>query len=196
MHKIIAIIAISSSFFTMPVFSQDVEELQALSGKKIAIGLNLFTSTNSVDIGSSVDNDSNGLALNVAYLLAENWRVQGYYQYESYENSIYAGGDNDRLNELGVNLIRVFDIGAKFSPFAQAGLGYGWMDLEANTESSANATSLKLGIGVIYQFIPSFEAVAGLDLQYRDWTDVQIGFDDLEADETSSKLYLGANFIF
>ena len=194
MNKVIAIIVMGSSLFTSAVFSQDIEKKQ--SDKKIAVGINLFSGFNEIDSNSSVDNDSSSVKLNVAYLFSDDWRVQGYFQHEKYNDSVYTGGENDSLNELGIDVIRSFDTGSKFLPFVQLGLGIGQMDLEGNTQSSATATSIKLGAGIIYKFIPSFEAVAGLDVQYRDWTDIQIGYESYSVDETSSQLYLGANFLF
>ena len=173
---------------------------QAQSDSKIYTGLDIVAGINNFDndMGGAVDksNNSYGAKLKVGYIFAQDWRVQGYYQYESYSSTVYPDKSNDVLNELGVDLIREFDISSKFTPFAQVGLGYGLLDLSDNTLSSAEAGSIKIGGGAMYKITPKIEALAGLDIQYRDWTDTNVGFSDYDISEISTKLYIGMNYHF
>ena len=166
------------------------------------VGLDLSTSSNTfsldnVTTGASadVDDDSDGFKLKFGANLDEGWRVQGYFQHETYDLPVY-DNTNDELNEIGVDFIKGFEVTPEFSPFIQAGLGYGWMDVEGYSESTANSVSLKLGAGVMYKITPTFEAIAGIDFQYRNWEDAKILSQTVEIDETSTKFYIGANIHF
>jgi len=164
------------------------------------VGLDVFTSSNTFTLealGDSVDadDDSDGFKLKFGANLEEGWRVQGYYQHETYDETLY-DDTNDVLNEIGVDVIKGFEVTPEFSPFIQAGLGYGWMDVEGYSENTANDVSLKLGAGVMYQITPTFEAIAGVDLQYRNWSDLMVGTTTIEISEKSTKFYIGANIHF
>ena len=170
--------------------------------KQFYVGLDAFTSNNTIDLkntttgaSADVDDDSDGFKLKFGANLDDGWRVQGYYQHETYDLPIY-DNTNDELNEIGVDVIKGFEVTPEFSPFIQAGLGYGWMDIEGYTDSTANSVSLKFGGGVMYKITPMFEAVAGIDFQYRNWEDAVILSQTIEIDETSTKFYIGANIHF
>lgn len=163
-------------------------------------GLDVFTSSNTFTLeanGVSVDadDDSDGFKLKFGAALDEGWRVQGYYQHETYDLPIY-DSTNDKLSEIGVDVIKGFEVTPEFSPFIQAGLGYGWMDVEGYSDDTANEVSLKVGAGVMYKFAPTFEAIAGVDFQYRNWSNLTVLGTEIEIDETSTKFYVGANIHF
>lgn len=170
--------------------------------KQFYLGLDAFTSSNTFDLknattgaSADVDDDSDGFKLKFGANLDDGWRVQGYFQHEVYDLPIY-DNTNDELNEIGVDVIKGFEVTPEFSPFIQAGLGYGWMDIQGYSESTANEVSLKVGAGVMYKVTPMFEAIAGIDFQYRNWTDVTLLNQRIEIDEGSTKFYIGANFHF
>lgn len=166
------------------------------------VGLDVFSSNNTFTLENSVtgasadvDVDSDGFKLKFGATLNEGWRVQGYYQHETYDETLY-DATNDVLNEIGVDVIKGFEVTSEFSPFIQAGLGYGWMDVEGYSDDTVNEVSLKLGAGVMYKITPTFEAIAGIDFQYRNWSDLQIGSTTIEIDEKITKFYIGANIHF
>lgn len=164
------------------------------------VGLDLIGSSNTITtkIGSfetDRDNDSSGFKLKFGALLDEGWRLQGYYLNETYDRAIF-DATNDNLNEIGLDVIKGFEITPQFSPFLQAGIGYGWMDINGYNDSSINSFSIKLGAGIMYKVTEMFELIAGLDLQARAWEDIVIGPVTTETSETSSKLYIGANLHF
>lgn len=172
------------------------EDSQFYAGLDVFSSSNTFTLENaSTGASADVDVDSDGFKLKFGANLDEGWRVQGYYQHETYDEPLY-DNTNDVLSEIGVDVIKGFEVTPKFSPFIQAGLGYGWMDVEGYSESTANSVSLKFGAGVMYKVTPMFEALAGIDFQYRNWTDLQLGTTTIEIDETATKFYIGANFHF
>lgn len=167
---------------------------------ELYIGLDVFASSNTftletLGISADTDVDSDGFKLKFGSTLNEGWRVQGYYQNETYDRALY-DNTNDTLNEIGVDLIKGFEVTPEFSPFIQAGLGYGWMDVEGYSESTAKEVDLKLGAGVMYRFTSSFEGIAGVDFQYRNWSDLELLGNTIEISEKSTKFYLGANIHF
>ena len=164
------------------------------------VGLDAFTSSNTFTLealgaSADVDNDSDGFKLKFGSTLNEGWRVQGYFQHETYDETLY-DDKNDALNEIGVDVIKGFEVTPEFSPFIQVGLGYGWMDVEGYSESTANEVSLKLGAGVMYKITPTFEVIAGIDFQHRTWSELQVGTVTIDITEKSTKPYIGANFHF
>ena len=75
-------------------------------------------------------------------------------------------------------------------------MGYGWMNVDGYTDDSIAAVSMKIGTGAMYKVTENIELLAGVDLQYRKWQDVQIGVNTIEMSEKSTKLYAGLNFHF
>jgi len=70
------------------------------------------------------------------------------------------------------------------------------MSVDKYSESSASEVGLKIGGGVMYSITPEFDLLAGIDLQYRNWTDVVEGSNAFAIDETSIQFYIGSNFNF
>jgi opacity protein-like surface antigen len=158
------------------------------------IGDNTFT-TKIGRISTDFDNDSNGAKIKIGARFAETWRIQGYFLYESYDDPVY-GSKNSNLNELGADVIKAFPVTENFAPFVQVGIGIGRVKLEDASESSANEVSGKAGGGVFYKFNTHFEGVAGIDLQGRNWSDIEILGTRIERSEGSIKYYIGTNYFF
>ena len=164
------------------------------------VGLDVFGSGNTFTYevaGSStdVDNDSSGFKLKFGAVSNDGWRVQGYWQNETYDRPFY-DNKNDVLNEIGVDIIKGFEVTPEFCPFVQIGLGYGWMNVENYNEDTANEVSLKIGGGMMYKFTPAFEGILGIDLQHRAWSDRVVLGIPINISENSSKVYIGANIHF
>ncbi len=191
MKNLVLISLLSLGLFTTSAVAEE---------SRFYTGLDLFSSTNTFkeklgSVSVDVDDDSDGFKLKLGTVLNEGWRVQGYYQREIYDIPVY-DNTNDVLNEIGVDVIKGFEVTPEFNPFLQAGMGLGWMDVEGYSNNTANTLSLKIGAGVMYAFTPTFEAIIGIDLQYRDWEDVETIFGTIELSETTTKLYIGANIHF
>lgn len=191
MNKLITTVLLTIGlFFTNAV----AEEAQ------MYVGLDLISSDNTVTkkvgtIETDADNDSDGFKLKFGALLNDGWRLQGYYLNETYDKPII-DGKHDTLNEIGLDVIKGFEVTPKLSPFIQGGIGYGWMDIQGYNESSINSFSVKLGAGVMYKITTNFELLAGLDLQARGWEDISFLTTTIKTSEASSKLYIGANVHF
>ena len=169
------------------------------------VGLDLINSSNTftVDVAggsADVDDDSSGFKLKFGSALSDGLRVQAYFLRETYDETLF-DDKNDVLNEIGLDLIKGFEVTPEFSPFIQAGIGYGWMDVEGLSETSIKEVSVKIGAGVMYKVTPAFELLAGIDFQARAWQDIELfipnyGTVTVETSEKSTKLYIGANVHF
>lgn len=177
----------------------------AADESNLYVGLDIISSSNTftVDVAggsADFDDDSSAFKLKFGSALSDGWRLQGYFLHETYDETIF-DDKNDALNEIGLDLIKGFEVTPEFSPFIQAGIGYGWMDVEGLSESSIKEVSVKIGAGVMYKVTPTFELLAGVDFQVRKWQDIELfipnyGTYTVETSEKSTKLYIGANVHF
>ena len=170
------------------------------------VGVDILKNTHSItaDISghasSSQDFDSNSFKIKLGTVSENGWRVQGYFEVLTYDKTLF-DDTNDGLMELGVDVIKGFDITPKVTPFIQVGAGFGVMSIKEATQDSISEFSLKVGVGIAYKIVPSFELIAGADLQYRAWQEI-IYYDLLgdtvtrQTTESNTKLYIGGNFHF
>lgn len=191
MKKTMITIMLAASLFTANALA---EESTVYLGLDVVGSDNTFTQKLGA-VSLDVDDDSKGYKLKFGASLSEGWRVQAYYQRETYDIPVY-DNTHDVLNEIGADVIKGFEVTPEFNPFLQAGMGLGWMKVNGYADNTANTLSLKLGAGLMYKFTPVFEGIAGIDLQYRDWEDVETFLGTIELSETSSRFYIGANFHF
>lgn len=174
---------------------------QALASENsMYVGLDVLKSNNTFTVeanGGSADVDSNSQAFKLKIGSASNngWRMQGYVLRETYDDTLF-DATHDTLTELGLDIIKGFEITPEFSPFVQVGFGYGWMDVDGYTDNSIKEFNLKAGAGVMYKVTPKFELLAGLDFQHKRWQDIKVGSVTVETTENSTKLYVGANYHF
>ena len=180
-------------------------QLMANESSDFYVGLDYFKSSNTITVdalGQSFegDNDSAGFRLKFGADLEDNWRVQGYLLREVYDETLF-DDTNDELYEIGVEVVKAFEVTPEFLPFVQVGIGTGAMSVEGYNESSISEVSLKAGLGVMYKITPEVEVLAGFDYQYKQWQDVElldVGFntETLETSEKSTRFYVGANYHF
>lgn len=189
MKKIISIALLGSSILSTQMLANDMY-----------VGLDAISSSTTFTLealGTEVDADDDAKAfkLKLGTVNDNGFRVQLYYLHETYDIPVF-DASNDVLNEIGVDIIQGFEVTPEFSPFIQAGLGYGWMNVDGYTDSSIAEYSLKIGVGVMYKVVESVELIAGVDLEYRRWQDISYGAVTVETSEKSTKLYVGANYRF
>ena len=199
MHKILPTILFLSTLMVNHTLANDTSELY--------IGVDFFKSSNKMTYKENStqvdgpDRDSDGFKIKFGTQLDDGWRFQGYFLHEQYDASFINYADNT-LNELGLDLIKGFEVTPKFIPFVLAGFGYGWMDVNGYNEDTITEINLKLGAGMMYKITPQFEAMIGIDLQGKAWQDyVEYTFlpttsTTHETSERSVRYYLGANYHF
>ena len=173
---------------------------QVMAASELYIGLDLLKSSNTFDVNipgfgsGSTDIDSSAFKLKFGSTTNDGWRVQGYFAHETYDEPLF-DPINDEMNGLGVDIIKGFEITPEFTPFIQGGIGFGWMDLEPGyySEESISQSSIKVGAGLMYKFVPEVEALIGIDFQYRAWQEIDFGGATMETSEKSTQLYAGLN---
>ena len=189
MKKIIMGAALAASLLSIHLSADMYVGIDMLSSK------NTFT----VDVNglgsASVDDDSKAFKLKIGSSNSDGWRYQGYYLRETYDVPVF-DATNDALNEIGLDVIKGFEVTPEFSPFLQAGFGIGSMSINGYSESSILEYNLKVGAGLMYKITQSIEAIVGADYQYRAWQDIQVGTVTISTSEKSTKLYAGLNYHF
>ena len=70
------------------------------------------------------------------------------------------------------------------------------MSVTGYQEDSIVSVSFKVGVGVMYKITPTFELLAGVDIQARSWQEVLINTTIIETSEKSTKVYFGTNLHF
>ncbi|MFT5660721.1 MAG: opacity protein-like surface antigen [Sulfurimonas sp.] len=190
MKKIIMGTALIVSIFTT----------QAFAGSNTYVGIDMISSGNTLTRDSSfgsvsADIDSKAFKLKLGVKRNNGWRFQGYYLRETYDIALF-DLTNDTLNEIGVDIIKGFEVTPEFSPFIQAGVGVGSMSVTGYAESSILEYNFKVGAGMMYKVIPQLELIAGVDLQYRAWQDIQTGYTIYSTTEKNTKFYAGMNYHF
>ncbi|MEJ2501068.1 MAG: hypothetical protein P8Y65_08105 [Campylobacterales bacterium] len=173
------------------------------------VGLDVFGGNNDFDVdvsgsiygSGSFDDDSKGFKLKFGALLVNDLRLQGYLQSENFDDPIF-DNTNDQLVEIGIDLIKEFIVSPELSPFIQGGIGYGAMDLDRYyyTDDAINEINLKVGLGLMFRVTPAVELLAGVDFQWRRWSDITYddGYDyfNVETKDSSQRYYGGVNFHF
>ncbi|WP_294962965.1 outer membrane beta-barrel protein [Sulfurimonas sp.] len=193
MKKIIIGALLGCSLLSTQVFAES---------KNVYIGLDVTKSSNefSTDKGGysgsvTKDSDSSAFKLKVGRLLEDNWRAQVYYLQETYDDAMF-DSTNESLSEVGFDVIKEYELSDVLFPFAQVGIGYGWMDIDGYSSSSINEVNGKFGVGLIFKVAPAFEIITGADAQYKKWSDREIGSATIKTTESSTKFYIGANYHF
>ena len=192
---LLASLALTALFSTQAL----AEDSNMYVGIDILKNSHTVTKDSSSSASMSKDIDSNSFKIKLGTVSENGWRVQGYLELLTYDTTLF-DNTNDTLMEFGLDVIKGFEITPEFTPFIQAGFGFGFMSIEEASEDSISEFSIKIGAGVAYKIVPAFELIAGIDFQYRSWQDVTYidawDIATLETSEKNTKLYLGANLHF
>lgn len=197
MKKIVLSTLLAGLMFS-PVMLSAAETGNSKSDLYVGLDVGKNSNTFTVDTGSAsgdIDIDSKYLKLKFGTVSESGWRLQGYFSSEKYDEPLF-DNTHDRLNEIGVDVIKGFAITPKFSPFIQVGLGYGWMNVDGYDTSSLKEFNVKAGAGLMYSITDMFEVLAGIDFQAKRWSDISNGTKTATITETSRKFYIGTNFHF
>ncbi|WP_294962964.1 hypothetical protein [Sulfurimonas sp.] len=139
--------------------------------------------------------NSNALKLKLGWIRENGGRTQIYYLQERYDDTIF-DTSNNTLTEVGLDFIKDFQLSPVLSPFIQAGIGYGWMDIDGYSESEISEVNAKAGGGLVFRASEKIELLIGVDFQVKKWSDRKSGSSTIETNEDSTKYYVGANLLF
>jgi opacity protein-like surface antigen len=145
------------------------------------------------------DNDYSDIKLKIGGGEDGGVKVQATLSFIEYDESIFDVTNKDYI-EVGLDLIKEFEVNKNVYPFIKGGLGVGSMDVEGYSESSITGVSLNLGAGLSFKATDNFYLVGGVDYVYRKWQDIEytIGWSKYTVSTSDSALkpYIGANFKF
>ncbi|MGD9655043.1 MAG: outer membrane protein [Sulfuricurvum sp.] len=145
------------------------------------------------------DNDYRDIKLKIGGGEDGGVKVQATLSFIKFDDIVFDATNKDYI-EVGVDLIKEFEVNKNVYPFIKGGLGVGSMDVEGYNQSSILAVSVNVGAGVSFKATDNFYFVGGIDYVYRDWQDIEYttGLSTTTVNMTNSALkpYIGANFKF
>ncbi|MBU0721377.1 porin family protein [bacterium] len=112
----------------------------------------------------------------------------------TYDKTIFDYTNKD-LAELGVDIIKEFEVTKDIYPFLKVGLGYGSMTVEGYAEDSIAEVSFNFGAGVSYKAMEHVYLIAGIDFIGRTWQDIQAVY-TYSTTGSATKPYVGLNYQF
>lgn len=101
-----------------------------------------------------------------------------------------------QLYEIGLDIIKKFELTSSFSPFIKLGVGYGYMDSQFPEYGDVNEFSTNFGVGLSYKVIEHIYALAGVDYIYRHWSNTSDTGFTYETRGSAIKPYVGLNYKF
>lgn len=150
-------------------------------------------------LNNEIDNNYKDIKLKVGAGEDGGIKVQAYFSFISYDEYIFRNSSKD-YKEIGVDLIKEFEVNKQFYPFIKGGMGVGIMDLEEGyyTEDRILAVSFNLGAGLSFKATDNISLLAGVDYVYRKWQDIEYSGGALTRSTADSgiKPYIGVNFQF
>jgi opacity protein-like surface antigen len=120
----------------------------------------------------------------------------------SYDEGVLRGSTGSKLYEVGLDIIKEFEVTSSLSPFIKLGVGYGKMDTQSSAYGNVNEFSTNVGIGLSYKLIEHIYVLAGVDYIYRHWNDISINQVPPASSITEEtrgsaiKPYIGLNYKF
>lgn len=129
-------------------------------------------------------------------------KIQGRINFVSYDEEIYVDGDS--FLEIGVDIIKEFDIGNNLYPFVKAGLGGDYMSVDEDVydQSIAVGFELNAGAGVNYMATDKVGIIFGVDYKYRKWQDTEVttiggtNVLTISTDDSGFEPFLGVRYSF
>ncbi|HEX5329075.1 outer membrane beta-barrel protein [Sulfuricurvum sp.] len=141
-------------------------------------------------------NDYKDIKLKLGLEADEVTNIQLTYTRITYDNGVFYGSTGTTLQEVGIDLIKEFEVTSSIFPFLKIGLGYGKMDSEHSVMGSVNEMSSNIGAGLSVKLIDHVSAHVGADYVYRHWNNVSDGSFVYETRGSAIKPYVGLNFEF
>lgn len=147
-----------------------------------------------------VDNDYKDIKLKVGAGEDGGIKVQAYLSFISYDEYIFDNSNKD-YTEIGVELIKEFEVSSNLYPFIKGGVGVGAMEVDGYSEDNILAVSFNFGGGLAFKATENISLIAGVDYVYRKWQDVEYKYGSyalatVSVADDGLKPYIGVNFQF
>ncbi len=114
----------------------------------------------------------------------------------NYDNGVFYNTTGTKLYEIGLDIIKEFELTSSLSPFIKLGVGYGYMDSQLPAYEDVNEFSTNFGVGLSYKVIEHIYALAGVDYIYRHWSNTTDNDFTFETRGSAIKPYIGLNYKF
>ena len=179
------------------------------AGVELGSASNTIKAENSSGGNSDFDNDYKDLKFVVGKGTGDNWYTQLYLSKVTFDDGVcYTTNGvtadfcfDDEMMEIGVEVMKKFEVSNNLLPFVKFGLGVGSRDAEGLDESSISSVGLAIGAGLDFKVNESISLLGGIDFGYRKYQDIEVTSSwwnsyTVETSETYQKLYIGANYRF
>lgn len=176
------------------------------AGVELGMASNTIKAENSSGGSDDFDNDYKDLKFVVGKGTGDNWYTQLYLSKVTFDDGVCYSTNgvtadfcfDDKMMEIGVEVMKKFEVSNNLLPFVKFGLGVGSRDAEGLDESSISSVGLAIGAGLDFKVNESISLLGGIDFGYRKYQDVEYfgGLYTVETSETYQKLYIGANYRF
>jgi opacity protein-like surface antigen len=120
----------------------------------------------------------------------------------NYNDGVIYGSTGTKLYEVGIDVIKEFELTSSLSPFIKLGIGYGKMNTLSSAYGDVNEISTNVGAGLSYKIMEHMYAIAGVDYVYRHWNNTYLNPAPpatsltYETRGSSIKPYIGLNYKF
>lgn len=186
-----------TTFFSANLFATDV-----YVGVQLGNVTNKDKATFTGNLSGDVEQDNSYSDLGVVIGMGNDgdWKGQLRLSKIGFSETIFDNTNKDAF-EIGVDVIKEFEVYDNTYPFIKAGLGYTIMSLDnpSLSESSILGVELNIGAGLAYKVIDNISIYGGLDYVYRKWQDIQY-YGSINATRSTTgsgiKYNAGVNFSF
>jgi Outer membrane protein beta-barrel domain len=113
-----------------------------------------------------------------------------------YQNGVFYASEGNILYEVGIDVIKEFEVTPSVYPFLKLGVGYGKMDTKRAAYGTINEISSNIGVGLSYKIVDHLYALAGVDYVYRHWNDTSADSFTYVTRDSAIKPYVGVNYKF
>jgi len=185
-------------------FAEEIEEVPTTEKSDLYFGVDIFKSKLSYEFENTTfnttndfDTNSKGFRLKFGTVSENNWRVQGSFSVENMDDNVFSINDTDgNLYEIGVDVIKAFEVTPNFAPFVLVGLNRGWMSVSGYNVSTIDSYAIKAGAGILYSISETIELTAGVDFKFRVWSEIEFAGQKIQPTDTSVTPYVGLNVHF
>jgi opacity protein-like surface antigen len=201
MKKLVTATAVASAL----LLTNASADTKWYAGLELGMASNTIKAENSRGGNSDFDNDYKDLKFVVGKGTGDNWYTQLYLSKVTFDDGVcYIRSGNvdfcfdDEMMEIGVEVMKKFEVSNNLLPFIKFGLGVGSRDAEGLDESSISSVGLAIGAGLDFKVNESISLLGGIDFGYRKYQDIEYSWTSytVETSETYQKLYIGANYRF
>lgn len=154
------------------------------------------------DISLKNDNSYSDSKIKLGIQADETTDFQFTFSKMTYDDAVLRASTGSKLYEIGLDVIKKFEVTSSLSPFIKLGVGYGKMDTLSSSYGDVHELSTNVGIGLSYKLIEHVYAIAGVDYIYRHWNDISINQTPPATSVTEQtrgsaiKPYFGLNYKF